>query len=105
MKKTVFGLIALSFVLAGCGGTQSQAPAADSGTTVSSAAAAPAGEVLKSRLPKPEELGKEVVCPVMKTKFKVNKTTQVFDYKGKAYFMCCGGCPGPFSKDPEKYVK
>ncbi|MEI7905555.1 MAG: hypothetical protein WCI43_09120 [Candidatus Firestonebacteria bacterium] len=104
MKKVIFGMLALAFILAGCGGgkPESTAPAAGE---VSVGTAAPAGGELKSRTPKAEEIGKAVVCPVMDTKFKVAKDTPVFDYKGKAYFMCCGGCPGPFSKNPEKYAK
>ncbi len=51
------------------------------------------------------EIGKEVVCPVTKEKFKVTAATQVIDYKGKAYFMCCNGCPDKFMATPEKYAK
>ncbi|MBA3052410.1 cupredoxin domain-containing protein [bacterium] len=50
------------------------------------------------------EVGKPVVCPVMGTKFKVKAKTQVADYKGKSYYFCCAGCPGPFKSDPEKYI-
>ncbi|OGF51177.1 MAG: hypothetical protein A2231_01955 [Candidatus Firestonebacteria bacterium RIFOXYA2_FULL_40_8] len=58
------------------------------------------------RTPAKEELGKEVTCPVMTTeKFKVSTVTPVIDYKGKAYFMCCNGCPQKFMANPEKYVK
>jgi YHS domain-containing protein len=88
MKKIVFSLLAAAFILASCGG----------GTQA-------AKEVLKSRAPTAAEIGKEAVCPVMGTKFIVSKDTPTFDYKGKAYFMCCGDCPGPFSENPEKYVK
>jgi len=28
----------------------------------------------------------------------------VIDYKGVAYDMCCGMCPGPFSKNPDKFL-
>jgi len=58
------------------------------------------------RKPTKEELGKDVTCPVMTDeKFKVSAATPVIDYKGKAYFMCCNGCPQKFMANPEKYVK
>ena len=58
------------------------------------------------RKPTKEELGKEVTCPVMTNeKFKVSVATPVVDYKGKAYFMCCNGCPQKFMANPEKYAK
>jgi len=103
MKNIIFGMVAVAFVLVGCGGGTPAGTAVSGDTTVS--AGAPAAGELTSRLPKADEIGKEAVCPVMGTKFKVSKDTVTFDYKGKAYFMCCGGCPGPFSKNPEKYVK
>ncbi|MFA5780281.1 MAG: cupredoxin domain-containing protein [Elusimicrobiota bacterium] len=52
-----------------------------------------------------DEVGKDVVCPVMRNvKFKVKSITPVADYKGKSYYLCCGACPGKFSEDPEKYI-
>jgi YHS domain-containing protein len=51
------------------------------------------------------EIGQDVVCPVMKTKFKVSKDTLAADYKGKVYYFCCPACPGPFKAEPEKYIK
>ncbi len=105
MKKLLFVLTAAA-ILAGCTAEKAAAPAASADNSGAIKNAAPAAaEVLKSRAPKADEIGKDVVCPVMGTKFKVNKTTQVFDYKGKAYYMCCGGCPQAFSKNPEKYIK
>ncbi len=66
----------------------------------------PAPAKLFVRQPTKAELGKEVTCPVMTTeKFKVSVATPVIDYKGKAYFMCCKGCPEKFMANPEKYVK
>lgn len=41
-------------------------------------------------------------CPVMGG--KIDKTMYV-DYKGMRVYFCCPGCPGEFSKDPEKYLK
>lgn len=60
---------------------------------------------LVMRTARADEIGKDVVCPVMSTKFKVKTNTQVADYKGKSYYFCCGGCPDEFSKDPDKYAK
>lgn len=57
------------------------------------------------RTARADEIGKDVVCPVMNTKFKVKKNTQAADYKGKSYYFCCSACPGPFSEDPGKYTK
>jgi YHS domain-containing protein len=41
-------------------------------------------------------------CPV--THEEIDQPFAVFNYKGAKYEMCCGMCPGPFSKDPEKYL-
>lgn len=58
------------------------------------------------RTARKDEIGKDVVCPVMRNvKFKVKAITQVADYKGKSYYFCCSVCPGKFSKDPDKYAK
>jgi|GEM_PF-2269953 len=67
---------------------------------------APSSSKLFVRQATKAELGKEVTCPVMKDeKFKVSAATPVIDYKGKAYFMCCNGCPQKFMENPEKYAK
>jgi YHS domain-containing protein len=62
-------------------------------------------EVVKERTATKAEIGKDVVCPVMGTKFKVTAITKVEEYKGKPYFMCCGMCPPEFKKNPAKYAK
>ena len=54
---------------------------------------------------KADEIGKEVVCPVLGTKFKVSKVTQASDYKDKTYYFCCAACPAEFKKNPDKYAK
>ncbi len=54
------------------------------------------------RTARKDEIGKDAVCPVMGTKFKVKSSTEVADYDGKAYYFCCPGCKGPFKKDPGK---
>lgn len=51
------------------------------------------------------EIGKKVVCPVMKASLTVNAKTQAADYQGKSYYFCCNGCPEQFKKNPGKYVK
>lgn len=52
----------------------------------------------------PPEAGQEVVCLVMKTRFKVTSDTLAAEYKGKVYYFCCPTCPGAFKADPEKYT-
>jgi len=42
-----------------------------------------------------------LTCPV--TCEDITTPFAVIDYKGVGYDMCCGMCPGPFSKDPEKF--
>lgn len=50
------------------------------------------------------QVGNELVCPVMGTKFRVNKKTVYSRHEGKCYAFCCPGCKAPFEKTPEKYV-
>jgi YHS domain-containing protein len=52
-----------------------------------------------------EEIGKNVICPVMKSKFDVKEFTEVVEYKGKSYYFCCAGCIGSFNENPEKYIE
>ncbi|MBI4834983.1 MAG: YHS domain-containing protein [Planctomycetes bacterium] len=51
-----------------------------------------------------EEIGKEVICPVMKGTFTVDKETPALEYKGKVYYFCCYNCPKKFIADPDKYA-
>jgi Cu(I)/Ag(I) efflux system membrane fusion protein len=51
-----------------------------------------------------EEVGKEVVCPVTKNKFKVTPQTKAIEYEGETYYFCCSGCDSQFIKEPEKYI-
>jgi len=46
-----------------------------------------------------------VQCPVMKTQLHQSDAFDSTEYKGKTYYFCCGGCPGEFEKNPDKYVK
>lgn len=41
-------------------------------------------------------------CPVMGG--AIDRSIYV-DYKGKRVYFCCGGCPGQFEKNPEKYLR
>jgi len=43
-----------------------------------------------------------ITCPV--TGEEIKTPFAVINYKGVGYDMCCGMCPGPFSKDPEKFL-
>lgn len=52
-----------------------------------------------------DEIGKQVVCPVMGDKFIVKENTDAADYKGKSYYFCCGACPPQFKENPDKYAK
>ena len=51
----------------------------------------------------------EVHCAVMtsnKVNIKAATAKHMYqDYKGKRYFFCCGGCPGQFKANPEKFAK
>jgi YHS domain-containing protein len=51
-----------------------------------------------------DDIGKEVTCPVMGSKFKVTKSTQFTTVNGQPVYFCCGGCPAAFDKEPEKYL-
>jgi YHS domain-containing protein len=58
----------------------------------------------KDSIPKQPEKGYSVqkTCPVMGG--AINKNIYA-DYKGKRVYFCCGGCPTPFKKNPEKHMK
>ncbi len=47
------------------------------------------------------------VCPVSGAKINPASGMEpaTFEYKGKRYNLCCGGCIGRFKADPEKYSK
>jgi len=83
---------------AAAGGVQEETAAPASTTT-----AAATGVVI--RMARPDELGKDAVCPVMGTRFKVTAITQAADYKGKTYYFCCNACPPEFQKNPDRYAK
>jgi Cu(I)/Ag(I) efflux system membrane fusion protein len=62
-------------------------------------------EEYKIRSVNSDEIGIEVICPVTKNKFKVDKETKAIDYKGQTYYFCCPGCDTEFIKEPEKYIR
>ncbi|MEA2553542.1 MAG: hypothetical protein QOJ65_1718 [Fimbriimonadaceae bacterium] len=43
-----------------------------------------------------------LACPV--TGEEIGKPFASINYKGARYDLCCGGCPGPFLKNPEKFL-
>ena len=98
LKVVALAAVAAVALFTGC--KKQEAPAPESGQVSTPAAAAP---VLRDA--KPEEIGKEVVCPVMNVKFKVKKSTKIYGYKGESYYMCCGHCVQEFPKTPDKYAK
>ena len=50
------------------------------------------------------EVGKDVVCPVLGTKFTVGQGTPALEYKDKVYYFCCAGCPKKFKAAPHEYL-
>ena len=92
-------LPAVALVLGLVAGCQKPSPSQSTQPVDSSAA------VVTEHKVAPAEVGQEVVCPVMRTKFKVAPETLAAEYKGKVYYFCCPSCPGAFKADPEKYVK
>ena len=79
------------------------------------AAIAFAGEPAKAdtsliQKPTKEQLAKatplnNTICPISKEKIGNMGAAVPVIYKGKIINLCCGGCPGDFAKNPEKYLK
>ncbi|MFC1678768.1 YHS domain-containing protein [Elusimicrobiota bacterium] len=113
MRALILSVAATTILaLAACqqgpsGGPQAGADMKDSpkraGTSVE--AVSEKKDAVTTRKPKKGEVGKPAVCPVMGGKFAVHANSDVAEYKGKTYYMCCPGCIKPFSEDPEKYIK
>lgn len=57
-----------------------------------------------AQLSKAEDLKNEI-CPITKEKIGSMGDGVKILYKGKVIHLCCMGCTGEFSKDPEKYLK
>jgi YHS domain-containing protein len=51
------------------------------------------------------KVGDNVVCPVMKTKFTVDKKSLSVTYKNKKYYVCCPDCIDELKNSPDKYLK
>ena len=103
MKKSIVVFLFSGLLAAGCG-KQEAAPTAEQSNQAVTAPAVTATTEVVIRKAKPEEIGKTAFCPVMQRSFKVAGYTQVADYNGKSYYMCCGHCPGEFKRNPEKYA-
>ena len=52
----------------------------------------------------PVEVGNKH-CPVSGQEIGVMGPAFKYQYKGKIYNLCCGGCPKTFNTDPDKYAK
>lgn len=57
-----------------------------------------------------EKDGKSMTGKVVNTKCpvgggEITADSPTFEYNGKVYGFCCGGCKAKFMKDPEKYLK
>ncbi len=44
-------------------------------------------------------------CPVTGREIGQMGPAFKYEYKGKIYNLCCGGCPRTFNTEPEKYSK
>jgi len=55
---------------------------------------------LMSGVTHPQKLS--LTCPV--TGEEITTPIASFNYKGARFDMCCGMCPGPFEKNPDKYL-
>ncbi|MBI5610254.1 MAG: YHS domain-containing protein [Deltaproteobacteria bacterium] len=78
LKVLVTGLLATTWLLAGCGGAQKT----DS--------AAPAAA--------------EITCPVSGKPFTPTADSPKSEYKGKTYVFCCGGCKAKFDANPDQFA-
>ena len=94
VKSLFFGLIAVVLLsLNGFSGISTNTPAEKE-------------KILIQSYTSPEaKVGDTVKCPVMGTKFKVNKNSLNVTVKGKKYYLCCQMCTDPLKKDPDKYLK
>lgn len=50
------------------------------------------------------KIGDFVLCPVMKTKFKVSEKSLFATIKDKKYYVCCPSCIGSLGSIPDKYL-
>ena len=103
----------VTFVMLGiwCGRMPVIASHCHTETTAADPATTSAGKIEKAnpgaatavlRTARADEIGKKAACPVMKSNLKIKKGTEAADYRGKAYYFCCPGCPAEFKKNPDK---
>jgi len=52
----------------------------------------------------PVEVGNKH-CPVSGREIGAMGPAFKYQYKGKIYNLCCGGCPKTFNTNPDKYAK
>ena len=68
-----------------------------------------AGVAAAQSKPAPKKPLTKIKCAVMLDMdvdiTRATKNKMYSDYKGRRYFFCCAACPGPFKKNPAKYVK
>jgi YHS domain-containing protein len=90
-----------------CGGASSAAPGS---TSPASSAPAPKASSPTDRAASgikaagDAKVGDRTTCPTSGEEFVVTADSPKFDYKGKTYYFCCGGCDSKFANDPEKYL-
>lgn len=95
LKKIIFGIVAVSFILGSTGMALAEMSGMDHQQMTSTTPPA----VIK----KAENVG-NVICPVTGDRITEKYKTTV-EYKGKTYNLCCSDCAGKFKKEPAKYIK
>ncbi len=96
--------LALSLLVAACGGgaAASAGPESPKSQTPSDGnKTADTGAVKK---PGEAEIGDKTTCPISKEVFTVSASSPKYEYKGKTYYFCCGGCDSKFKENPDKYL-
>lgn len=69
-------------------------------------AAAGAGSAHASlKAPGEATVGDRTICPTSGEEFVVSADSPKYEYQGKTYYFCCGGCDAEFAKDPQKFLK
>jgi YHS domain-containing protein len=62
-------------------------------------------KIIKQTYAQTVKVGDTTKCPVMGTKFTVNKNSLSVMVNGKKYYICCEACRKPLKKNPDKYLK
>ncbi len=63
----------------------------------------PATQISVSSANQVQNVGNKV-CPVSGEEIE-EETKATYEYNGKVYNFCCGGCIGEFKANPAKYIK